>query len=274
MSSPSEREAAVPGLYDFISLFFVAPSFGKYRDIHYQMNTPHNTHDTLAQLARAREDDVLLDAGCGQGSSVRWLSKNIGCKIDALTIGKREARLVERLVKKKEYRGRIRALQGNMLDTKLPNESYSVVWAIESMCHIEDKLAFLRESYRVMKPGGRLVIADIFLTEKYGEVEDKDEYEHFCDGAFVPRLVSKQDFIGMLVDAGFRNIRYEDYSQVISKNVRTREIGGWSNYILFFPLIVLRLFPRLLTTNYQAMIAQGKFFRHNKFSYGIVYAEK
>jgi len=45
------------------------------------------------------------------------------------------------------------------LDMKFPDNSFDVVWACESGEHMPDKKKYVEEMARVLKPGGRIVIA-------------------------------------------------------------------------------------------------------------------
>src|SRR5438105_3477628 len=52
----------------------------------------------------------------------------------------------------------------NFMKTRFPDRSFDVVWAIESVCYAPEKGDFIKEAYRQLKKGGRLVIADFFFT--------------------------------------------------------------------------------------------------------------
>ncbi len=61
---------------------------------------------------------------------------------------------------------RVCVIQGDYEDTILPRNSYDGVYALESSCHARgaDKGALLAEAHRLLRSGGRLVVADGFLA--------------------------------------------------------------------------------------------------------------
>ncbi len=267
-------EGSVPALYNLGASFFFLLSRGFARDIHYRMKQPLETNAVLAELAHICDDDHVLDAGCGQGSSTIFLAQHYGVQIDAVTISKKECRLVTRAIEKMGYAPRVAVSEENMLAMPFPHATFSVVWAVESMCHVDDKLAFLKEAHRTMREGGRLVLADFFLTDAYDAKHDKGMYQRFCEGFLIPSLTTKDEFLALLSSAGFTRVRYHDYTEAISHTAREREKSGWLSAVIFSPLLLLKLMPRMLVSNIHATIAQGKLFRHNKLSYGVIYAEK
>ena len=102
----------------------------------------------------------VLDVGCGFGGTSRYLAKALGS--DAHVVG-------ITLSPKQVKRGRELALeQGinnvefqvmNALKMDFPDNSFDIVWACESGEHMPDKKAYIDEMMRVLKPGGKFVMA-------------------------------------------------------------------------------------------------------------------
>ncbi len=269
-----EIEDAVPGFYDLAASWHMVLSRGYSRTLHYRMKRPAETNFVLANLASVTDQDHILDMGCGQGDSVRWLTRHYKCSIEAITISVGEVSRVKRLILKEKCTDRANVFLGNMLRVPFPDANFSLVWAIESMCHISDKRQLARESYRLLRRGGRMVMADFFLMKDVEGKRRATDYRNFCGGFIVPSLCSKDEFLSALSAVGFRNVRYVDYSKTIRDCVREREVFGWVNLLLIFPFSVLKILPALFMQNSLGMIAQGRLFRHNVISYGVIYAEK
>ena len=77
--------------------------------------------------------------------------------------------------------------------------SFDAAWALESIFHMPDRATVLRELARVLHPGGRLLVADIVLSDK-----TTPEDRAFLQNAFVARsFISAEDYPYLIRDTGF-----------------------------------------------------------------------
>ena len=123
-------------------------------------------NQVLATVATLSPGERVLDAGCGIGGSAIWLAENVDVSVVGVNINAKQIERGCRLVSERVLQQRIQLQVADYCATDFANESFDVVWALESVCYAEDKQAFLSEAYRLLRPGGRLVIADGFLTRE------------------------------------------------------------------------------------------------------------
>jgi ubiquinone/menaquinone biosynthesis C-methylase UbiE len=102
---------------------------------------------------------------------------------------------------------------GDAADMPFEDCLFEGVYAIETAFHYPDKDAFARESYRVLRPGGGLAVADVVW--KYTRIP-------FIHGARTwlwrtlmasPQIFTADQWRQSLAAAGFSDIRVEDISR-------------------------------------------------------------
>ena len=116
------------------------------------------TEEVSASLQPTASDHVL-DIGCGIGGPARWIAAKYGCRITGvdLTLGFCEAaRELNSLTGLAE---RITILHGSALAIPVPDASFDHAYSQAVLMNISDKLAFLREVFRVLRPGGLLALS-------------------------------------------------------------------------------------------------------------------
>jgi MPBQ/MSBQ methyltransferase len=125
------------------------------------------TRQVLLQLDfDSDRGNQLLDMGCGLGASARFAAREFpGLLIDAVTLVPWQVEQARRLAEENGLDGRIAFHQGDYTATEFADGTYDGIYAIESACHAAgyDKAGFIREAARLLKPGGRLAVADGFV---------------------------------------------------------------------------------------------------------------
>ena len=113
----------------------------------------------------------ILDVGCGIGGTSRYLERSIGDKatVTGITLSPNQ---VERATSLAKDRGinNVNFQVMDALNMDFPDNSFDVVWACESGEHMPDKKRYVDEMARVLKPGGRIVIATWYDTLCSSEV--------------------------------------------------------------------------------------------------------
>jgi MPBQ/MSBQ methyltransferase len=178
-------------------------------------------------VARLQVDGIaaprLLDLGCGLGATLRSIARRMPCaKLVGITRVPWQVQRAEELNRAAGCADLIRVLEGDYEDTVLPRASYDAAFALESSCHAHgaDKGALLREVHRLLRPGGRFVVADGFLTEAgLGSALQRRIYRKLCECWVIEELAQLDRFVERLGEIGFVDIKVEDIQMCVAPSV-------------------------------------------------------
>jgi SAM-dependent methyltransferase len=103
----------------------------------------------------------ILDVGCGVGGSTRRLSDQIGCTVTGIDLSDEYIDAAERLTELFGMQERVKFKAANALDLPFDDNNFDGVWSIQMNMNIEDKVAWLKELHRVVKPKSRVVLYEV-----------------------------------------------------------------------------------------------------------------
>lgn len=156
-------------------------------------------------LATLKEGETVLDLGSGAGFDC-FLAANIVGK-DGRVIGvDMTPEMVEKArenAKKGNY-GNVEFRLGEIEKLPVPDHSVDVVMSNCVVNLSPDKAKVFQEAFRVLKPGGRIMISDIVLLSELPVVirESIEAYVGCISGAMM-----KNDYLQGIKSAGFRDVR-------------------------------------------------------------------
>ncbi|HZV71709.1 MAG TPA: methyltransferase domain-containing protein [Saprospiraceae bacterium] len=205
-------------------------------------NTPHHRsalqmmNKQVAAAAGIRPGQYVLDAGCGVGGPSIYLA-SIGCQVEGITLSAKQVDTCRANAAKFNLEDRIHFSQQNYLSTSFDDNTFDVVWGIESVCYAWDKLDFTKEAFRVLKPGGKLVVADFHSQPVTEGSEDDKLMKKWTDSWAIKSYATASQFEEALKTAGFKSIYVRDITEQVKPSIRRL-------FISFFPGIVTNKLAR------------------------------
>ena len=136
--------------------------------------------DQLLDSLELKGDEKVLDAGCGRGLMLIGLAKRLksgkatGIDIwDPNDLSKNSAEAARENVKLEGVADKVRVENGDVRKLVYPDKNFDVVVSslvIHNIPDARDRDKAVRELWRVLKPGGKLLIYDIFKTGDYAKI--------------------------------------------------------------------------------------------------------
>ena len=111
----------------------------------------------LAEIAGVRAGDRVVDVAAGSGTTARLLARTFGAEVVGIELS---GATVER-ARSATDDARVQFLHGDAEALPLPDAAFDVVVSECSLCTFPDKPRAVAEMSRVLRPGGRIAIADV-----------------------------------------------------------------------------------------------------------------
>jgi len=170
--------------------------------------------DRLA-ASSANQGGRILDVACGLGASTQRLTETYPPDaITAINISKKQIA---------DARKRVPACDFQVMsatDMAFPDKSFDTVICVEAAFHFDTRDKFFKEAYRVLKPGGSLVLSDILFRPVSTTLQ---EFWHIPSANRVSNIAEYRD---RLAAAGFVSIDVTDATGLCVGGF-SKNLAGW-----------------------------------------------
>lgn len=202
-----------------------------------------NMNNFVGRLLKLKDKKTMniLDAGCGVGGTSLYLAKKYpNIKFTGITITPGQVKLAKKFAKERNINN-VKFMLGSYTNIKFADNYFDGVFALESINYSQNKKEILHEMFRVLKPGGRLVIVDGFRTNVPLNPITQKIYDSWLKVRGNPYLISTKKFKSYLDIVGLKEITIFN----LAKNIRYNMIRGLIIGIPFFcSSIIKRMIKR------------------------------
>mmetsp|Transcript_26994 Transcript_26994/g.74210 ORF Transcript_26994/g.74210 Transcript_26994/m.74210 type:complete len:391 (+) Transcript_26994:118-1290(+) len=172
----------------------------------------------------------VLDVGCGFGGTSRYLARALGpeSEVTAITLSPKQVERAQELAIEQNTPNVKFMVEDALEMPSFPDNSFDIVWACESGEHMPDKKKYIDQMMRVLKPGGKFVMATWCQRDDSKvpfDKRDKRDLQYLYEEWTHPYFISKEAYTELINDTGVMN-------KVTAADWVKETIASWRHTIL------------------------------------------
>lgn len=174
--------------------------------------------DLMISGLAAQPGQRVLDIGCGIGHPAQRLVRTSDVDVVGISISHLQVSEATDHAAAAGLGDRATFRFADAMDMPFPNNSFDAAWAFESMWHMPDRGQVLSEASRVLRPGGRLAIADVIQRDPVSP-EGQVVLDHICQNYGVRSLGTVDEYRKTLADNGFVDVEIRDVTDNVIRTL-------------------------------------------------------
>jgi cyclopropane fatty-acyl-phospholipid synthase-like methyltransferase len=166
----------------------------------------------VAQRLAPRPADRLLDIGCGTGRPALQIARDHETRVTGITVSGHQLSLARAAAEEAGLADRVGFQHADAMKLPFADVSFDGAWAIESLLHMSDPGTALAQAARVVRSGGRLVVADLCLR---GPVtgEQRRVVEIITDMFQISRFATPDEYRAYFAGSGWELSEFTDVGE-------------------------------------------------------------
>lgn len=213
----------------------------------------------------------VLDVGCGHGSTSAVFVADYLANCHGITASEKQYQKAMELYGRTP--DRLTFSKGDYHHTKLHDGSFDAAFGVGSFTHATNPVQLCREMFRILKPGGILVIVDGFVRRPIPATH-QELMDRMVTGIKLNSLVPVKTWYRHLTKAGFAQKSYTDYTTEMYPSHRYMRFRNRLGLPLARLLTRLGLLPTETRNYIDACVVNKTLYDQGLMSYGLIKTTK
>lgn len=174
--------------------------------------------------AKANAGDVCVDLGCGRGNDVIRLAEKVGDSGYVFGIDISDGMIAKAKTNLEKFEiSNAEILKADLESLPIENDKVDIIISNCTINHATNKQVVWNEVFRILKPGGRFVVSDIYATSP---IADEYRFNPVAVAECWAGAITRGEYLLMLEEAGFEEIQIFEESEPYAKG--QAEVASWT----------------------------------------------
>lgn len=200
--------------------------------------------ERLCELVKPCSQDFILDVGCGMGGSALYIAEKYHSSVVGISLSQRQLTMARDSYFKTNHHQTVPFVEFRMEDAhtlkSFTDNTFDIVWSLESCEQFYDKRLFIQQANRVLKPGGKLMLATWCSDQELYQGTLAKNYLSLCKAFDLPYMPTMNWYAEVLNTQFSLHIK-EDWSNKVKDSwdigiaqlrkhslLSLLSIGGWT----------------------------------------------
>lgn len=226
--------------------------------------------EKLAELLVIAPKAKILDVGCGMGATSLILAEKYQAQVTGITISQKQVAIATQQAQEKNIKNVSFKIEDALALESMEDNSFDILWSLESCEQFYDKNLFIQQAYRVLKPGGKILLATWCSSHDEYTGRFAKKYQKLCFAFDVPYMPTIECYRKLLSAQNFTVNTTLDWSTFVQKSW---DVGlSLLNAYNFFQLIKMGGWRGFRFAQQIKMMHDA--FQQNRVRYGVFVATK
>jgi ubiquinone/menaquinone biosynthesis C-methylase UbiE len=165
-------------------------------------------------MARVNESSTVLEIGCGDGATAVYLAQSYGCRVIGIDNAHSMVTMARQGVAPTGAEPLVAFQQASAGRLPFRDGAVNTIWSESVLSTLPDKSSPVAEFWRVLRPGGKLIMLDFVLRKPISRELQEQVALIPCLG----RTRQMAEYVSLFEQAGFREPDCHDLSNEVKKS--------------------------------------------------------